>query len=465
MSKKKQRIPTGIKITLLLLVPLLISAASIYYFASEIHEADQIYPQIRVAGFFVSGMTRDEATDLFKQLDYNDNIANASVSFTFPDESVLTIEATDVNMQHNANEMIFLAYTIGRGRDLIHDFVAYLQRQDAEVIDYDVTFWLDKDELIKLVGEFVSNYNEQLYASKPIIHEDRIEYTVGAGDVFADVDEIIELAYYGLFESFENGNPIDFIYELPDARRYGPELIGIRNSIFVQTLSSSFDPEANRATESAIGVDFDTVEAAWLIKGSESGKTVTIPLIFTHPEISQEYLAGKLYRDLLGERTTFVHGNDNRVNNVRLSAAAIHRLILLPGEEFSYNEVVGRRTSDRGYRVAPAISGGVFVSSVGGGVCQTSSTLFAAIKPTELLILEQRGHSRSVQYLPRGWDAAVSWDVLDFKFANNTDYPIRIEARLIDRDLTIKIWGTIVDEFPIAADWADYAEWLQTEET
>jgi len=464
MSKKKQRIPTAIKILITLLVPLLISAGSTYYFATEVKNADRIYPHVSIAGIDVSGMTRAQAAQSLDLTGYEARINNANVIFTFPDDSKLFVAATSVDMQHNINEIVYLAYSVGRGQDLIFDFVNYIQRQDAEVIDHNIVFTLDKEKLRAIINEFVDNYNERLSLSKPVIYNDRVVFTKGVGHVSADTLEVFELAYNGLFESFENGRPVEITYTLPEVRTSMTEIHNIRRSIFVQTVTSTYDHETDSATKCAVGVDFDAFEVFGLLSNTESGKKTTIPLVFTHPEFSQEYLSSMLYRDLIGQRTTFVHGNDNRLTNVRISSEIINGLILLPGDEFSYNEVVGRRTSDRGFKTAAAIVEGVYVPTIGGGVCQTSSTLYAAIKPSELEVLEQRGHSRSVPYLPRGWDAAVAWGKLDFRFANNTTYPIRIEAVLEGRDLTIKIWGTVIDGFPIATNWMDDAEWMDESE-
>ena len=464
MSKKKQRIPTAIKILLTLLVPLLISAGSIYYFATEVKNADRIYPHVTIAGIDVSGMTRAQATLSLGLPGYDANISNANVTFIFPDDSKLFITANDVNMQHDINEIVYLAYSVGRGQDLIFNFISFLQRQNAEVINHDIIFTLDKEILSSIVYDFVDGYNERLSSSKPVIYNDRILFTKGAGHVSADRAEVFELAYNGLFESFEHGKPVEITYTLPEAMTSMNEILRIRGSIFVRTLTSEYDHETDSATASAIGVDFNTVEAVELIRGTQSGKTATIPLVFTHPVFSQEELSSMLYSDLIGQRTTFVHGNEDRITNVRISAEIINGLILLPGDEFSYNGIVGRRTADRGFRLAAAFVGGVSVPTIGGGVCQTSSTLYAAIKPSELEVLEQRGHSRYVPYLPRDWDATVVWGSQDFRFVNNTAYPIRIDTKLEDRYLTIKIWGTIIDGFPIAADWMDEAEWMIEED-
>jgi len=318
-----------------------------------------------------------------------------------------------------------------------------------EPINFDIEVSINDDVLYNIIQPFTEGYNERLNASGPVIYEDKFIFTKGAGYVTADASEVFLLAEIGIFKSLNTGEPVKLNYNLTDTNKFVTEIVNIHDSIFVEMISSEFDLESISATESAIGVNFDKMAAVELIRDTEPGKTATIYFEFTHPEYSQEDLAELLFRDLFGTRTTWAHGDSNRLENIRLSAEAIDGLILLPGEEFSFNGVVGQRTEERGYKPAPSLLREATVTTIGGGICQTSSTLYAAIKPTELLVTEQQKHGRPVPYLPWGWDATVYWDYLDFKFVNNTDYPLRIDIRTEDRDVIAEVWGTIIDDFPV----------------
>ena len=115
-----------------------------------------------------------------------------------------------------------------------------------------------------------------------------------------------------------------------------------------------------------------------------------------------------------------------RIHNIRLALESINGYRLDPGETFSFNGVVGKRTKEAGYRPAPAYSSGVTVMEYGGGICQVSSTLYAAVQDAGLEVVERHGHSRSVSYMPRGKDATVDWGNKDLKFTNSTGSPIYI---------------------------------------
>lgn len=162
------------------------------------------------------------------------------------------------------------------------------------------------------------------------------------------------------------------------------------------------------------------------------------------PSITKEDLEKNLFKDVLGEYTTTVNGSSVRKNNVRLAGEKCN-VILLPGEEFSYNKTVGKRTKENGFGEAGAYLNGETVQEVGGGVCQTSSTLYNAVVLANLEVTERTNHTYISSYVPIGRDATVSWGGPDFKFKNNRDYPIKIEASYAGGKLTCKIIGTDVD--------------------
>jgi len=452
--KKKYLLKT-VLITTAILSPIIIAVIALYIYGTNIHNEERIYPNIMIAGTDVSGMTRFEAMQSLGLHVYEERIDNTMISVKFPDETTFTVTGNDVEMQHNARDMVNIAYSLGREHNnVILDAISYIQRiYINEPINLNFEVQINTDLLFDIIASITDEYNSRLNASEPVIYEDKFIFTKGVGYITADASVIFELADIGLFKSLYTGEPVEIIYELTDTNKFVAEIIDIHESIFTEMISSEFDPESISATVSAIGVDFDKIAAVELIRDTEPGKSAVIYFDFTHPEYSQEHLESLLFRDLLGTRTTWAHGDSYRLENIRLSAEAINGLILLPDEEFSFNGVVGQRTEARGYKPAPSLLRGETVTTVGGGICQTSSTLYAAIKPTDLLVTEQQKHGRPVPYLPWGWDATVYWNYLDFKFVNNTNYPIRIDIKLDDRDVTAEVRGTIIDDFPVKEGW------------
>ena len=144
---------------------------------------------------------------------------------------------------------------------------------------------------------------------------------------------------------------------------------------------------------------------------------------------------------LISSYTTSTTSNKNRNTNISLSAQAINGTTVLPGETFSFNAATGERTAEKGYKPATAISGGATRDEIGGGVCQTSSTLFNAVARANLEIVDRSPHAWPSSYVEKGFDATVNWPDLDFKFKNNTDWPIFIIAAYANQKVSASVYG------------------------
>ena len=197
------------------------------------------------------------------------------------------------------------------------------------------------------------------------------------------------------------------------------------------------------------GASFDTVSAQRVLTAAAPGETVSVPADIQEPEITAEELKAVLFRDLLGECTTHVGGTAARVSNVKLSSAAFDGTVMNSGDVFSYNETVGQRTVAKGYKAAPAYVQGETVDEIGGGVCQPSSTLYYACLLANMEITERYAHRYIPAYITRGMDATVSWGGPDYKFTNNTKYPVKIVAKYDKGYLTVQLWGTRTDDLTV----------------
>lgn len=178
---------------------------------------------------------------------------------------------------------------------------------------------------------------------------------------------------------------------------------------------------------------------------------IELPVEIIEPKIKTQDLEALLFRDVLASASTSFNtntpNNRNRGINIRLAAAAIDGTVLFPGEEFSFNDVVGPRTPDKGYVIAHVYSEDQIRDGYGGGICQVSTTLYDAALLANLQITERHNHMFTVSYVPLGLDAAVSYGYADLKFKNNTNYPIRIDASVSDNNvITFRIVGT--NEYP-----------------
>ncbi|MDT8860063.1 VanW family protein [Alkalihalobacillus sp. MEB130] len=157
-------------------------------------------------------------------------------------------------------------------------------------------------------------------------------------------------------------------------------------------------------------------------------KDMVMPIYVTEPAVSEEDVIG-IDKRSIGEFKTYFNPNvAGRSQNVKLSAEAISGIVLGPGDTFSFNQTVGERTRERGYEEAKEIINKEFVMGIGGGICQTSSTLFNAVDKAGLEMIERYTHSREIGYVPEGRDATVSWGGPDFRFKNPHSYPVLIKT-------------------------------------
>lgn len=193
------------------------------------------------------------------------------------------------------------------------------------------------------------------------------------------------------------------------------------------------------------GVSFDLESARAVYEAAAEGEDVEIQFETVEPEITTEDLEGKLFRDVLSSYSTEGGGTESRIQNITLAAQSCDGVVLMPGETFSYNDTVGERTVERGYQEASAYNNNQVVQEVGGGICQVSSTIFAAVLGTDLDIVERVNHSLTVSYMPMGMDATVSWGGPDLKFRNNTDYPVQLSVTYEDGVVSAQVIGTKED--------------------
>lgn len=193
-------------------------------------------------------------------------------------------------------------------------------------------------------------------------------------------------------------------------------------------------------------VDADAIYneiTARLDSGMTGGTLHVAPQVVLAPVTKVELMNG------FGRVSTFTTkktGNTNRTTNIDLSAKAINGVTVLPGETFSFNRATGERTAEKGYKPAAAISGGETFDEIGGGVCQTSSTLFNAVVRADLEIISRKPHAWPSDYVDRGEDATVNWPNLDFKFRNNTEYPVFIVSWCDKsaKTVTVEIYGKLL---------------------
>lgn len=213
--------------------------------------------------------------------------------------------------------------------------------------------------------------------------------------------------------------------------------------------NAGYDVATGTITPEQTGASFDIEAAQASIDAAKPGETISIQATIEQPAVTAAELSGVLFRDVLGSATTVVSGTAARKTNVRLATQAINGTVLNSGDIFSYNDTVGQRTAAKGYQAAPAYVQGETVNEIGGGICQVSSTLYLACLNSNLNIVERYAHRYKSSYIALGMDATVSWGSPDYRFSDDTNYPIKVVATYEGNNLTVKILGTKTDDITV----------------
>jgi hypothetical protein len=451
VSKVKSRIRTTIIILLVIVVGFCAFAISLGYYVRSL---DTIFPNVWADGIKLSDLTLAEARQKLINEGYEDNADGISVTVVFPDETSFSVNGREVGLSLNAAEAAIEVFNFGRNGTFFENTITYVNSLFNRTSLYDLSSSsFDDSKIYELATEYSLLFNETLFDNNLEIENNSITITRGTGLEPADIYDVFNLALYTLQKAIEENRHLSINY-IPEPK--DDEAINLQilyNYIHVDPISAEYDPETMSATESAPGRTFDLTEAEAMLNSAALGSRLVIPIITLEPELTQSALNSMIFRDVLTERTTVIAGTSNRLNNITIASRAIHETILNPGELFSFNEIVGPRTEERGFLEAGAFVAGALRDEIGGGICQVSSTLYGSLLFTHLEIVERRPHGMIVSYMTNrdgdtvhGHDATIAWGNIDFKFRNNMELPIRVESTISGRNITIKIIGTKIDD-------------------
>ncbi|MDO5401756.1 MAG: VanW family protein [Eubacteriales bacterium] len=229
------------------------------------------------------------------------------------------------------------------------------------------------------------------------------------------------------------------------------DLEAVYEELYIAPVDASVDLQTFEPLPGSYGYGFDLDEAREQVENADYGQVLRIPMEYIQPKIVGSDV---LFRDVLGEYDTPLPG-DSRSGNIRLALEAINGTVLNPGEEFSFNEALGERSSGKGYKSAQS-DHDPDDSALGGGVDQAASTLYCSVLLADLDVTARKNHDYVPDYIDRGFDAATRWKGQDLKFKNSSAFPIRIEAEISGSDARVQILGT---------DERDYTVELKNETT
>ncbi|MBP3633385.1 MAG: VanW family protein [Oscillospiraceae bacterium] len=397
----------------------------------------KIYPNVRVAGVEVGGMTLSAATGEVEGV--LEEAYDQTLEVRLPDRT-LQFAPDDVNVSIDVGEAVEKAMGYGRGKGALRAWANWLAAAFKEHdIELELALELDREHIEDVAAVTAKDVFTKPQNTKTEVEEDRIVLTKGAHGVTLDEEGLVA-AVCTAFETCDF-TPIDWEYE--HTPYVEADLEALYESISQQTKDAYYDEENHVIVEEVIGHGFDYVAQGAKLAAAEAGKKLTIMLEEILPEVTAEQLNAEMFGEKLESRSSPYVNNANRTENLRIACESINGMIINPGEVFSFNTAVGERTEERGFKPATIYGGeGESVDGIGGGICQVASTIYYTTLYMDLEQVMREPHMYQVTYVPSGMDATVYWDSgLDYKFRNNRENPIKIQANVDGGHVNITFWG------------------------
>lgn len=447
-SKKSNRKATIIAICIALAAIIIgIAAACLYLNKAELNGV--IVNNVYVAGVNLGGMTQAQAMEAIQA---NSDAYNKSTMVVNVMDTQVTLSPAYLG-KLNIRAAVKDAYKYGNtGSQARREEERRIAAAKGYIVDITPYLDLDEDAIKRALSELGNTYNTALTQSKYEVTGEapnhKLIVTLGVPEYGLDLNKLYQqvLDAYNRFEFVVEGecgmiepDPID--------------LETILSGYYVAPQDATFDPKTFEVVEGKDGYGFDIEAVRQQLKDAAYGSTVEIAFAPIAPKVTSQDLSEMLYRDTLATYTAEHDSDKDRDVNLRLACEAINGKVLLPGDVFSYNEVLGQRTSAKGYRPGKSYSGNETVETIGGGICQVSSALYYCALVSDLKILARESHGFVTSYMPLGMDATVSWGSLDFRFKNTTDYPIRIEASASGGTTTVTLVGTDTRDYYVEMEY------------
>ena len=431
-NNKKSKLCIIVSVIILLFIILMLILSTIFAIINS--RTNKIVKGIYIENVDVSNITEEEAKSILTEL--SDKTKQNEILFKYKEiETPITYEALEVNF--DIDSAIKEAYSLGRSGNIFQNNFEILKTWiNGKKIK--LNFNIDED-VIKQVCENINNTSvDAVVEPSYYVENEKLIITSGKKGIKVKEDELLQTIRDTIKINGDSSVIIDV--KVDEVEPSAIDLEKIRSEIYKEVKDAYYTTNPFTIYPEVNGVDFDIENAKTII--SEPKEQYEIPLIITKANKTVQEIGTEAFPDLLATfSTNYNAGDTNRTTNLKLSAGKINGTVLLPGDEFSYNKVVGERTIAAGYKMAATFSGGKVVDGLGGGICQISSTLYDAVVMANLDVTVRRNHQFVTSYLPGGKDATVVWGSQDFKFVNSRKYPVRITATVSGGVATVQVWG------------------------
>ena len=416
---KPQNKASTISIVILLFMVALLLAFSIFTIYNT--TSDKIANGIFIKGVDVSGLTKESAKNSIETF-INEHSSDEILLKHNDYQASISLE--QISAKFDIDSAVDEAYKINRNGNL---FANTFQALKLLVVHTDIepTLLCDEEQLAKNLQDISPNLPDTIIESSYYIEDNTLVATKGRTGNIVNVDEMKGLVKNQINNLNFKDKPINII--TIEKTPQPLDMDAIYNEVHKEAKDAYFTQDPLTFYPSEDGIDFAiSLEEAKAKVDAAEGEECEIPLKVLTPNVTTNMIGNEAFPDQLSEFSTAYVNNPNRTTNLRLAANKINGTVVMPGETFSYNKVVGERTIAAGYKDAAIYVDGQTVDGLAGGICQVSTTLYEAALYANLEIVERLNHQFVPSYIGAGLDATVVWGLTDFQFKNNRNYPIKI---------------------------------------
>lgn len=454
-SKKQTYILLGVCALSLVVI---VSCLVLFFSSASDSNNGKILDNVIIANVNVGGMSKSEAISAVKQ----------ATSGTFSSQDMvidlsgtqLRLSPKDTGANLDVKAAVNEAYEYGRtGTKTEKEQALSLSKYQEHVIALLPYLNLKEDYIRSTLtayaedsGSTLTQTSYGLEGSQPELSVEKFKetnptqtlvITLGTPGVGFDVEDV----FNQVLDAYSLNTFLVTVENVESVKEPEPvDLEAIYEELYIEPVDASLDPASYQPVPGSYGYGFDLAEAQKLLDAAAPGDTIRIPMEYIEPEILD---AEAIFQDSLGSYKTQLSSNDNQTHNLKLICQAINGTRLEPGDTFSFNQVVGQRTSERGYRTAiedPALPN---KTTLGGGISQAASTLYCAALTADLDITQRYAGSSVPSYTESGFDAVISWNLYDLTFRNNKSNPIQIKAEVSGGYIKMEILGTETRDYYI----------------
>ncbi len=441
MIRDRKKIKT-IAITLIVTFLLIVIISTSFAILNMSNQ--NIINNVSVKNVSISNLSKEDAVDRLTEMANKELVAE--INLKYGEDYNVTLKPEQIEFQYRINDSVEKAFSLGRkGNILLDNYTIIYTTLFGKEIKLDYTY---NGELL---NQFVEDINSKLpgLVVDPTyyIEDNQLYVSKGTDGIQVKKEELKNQIIQAILERnailMADGYKQELQIPTKNVQAKKIDMQKIYSEIYCEPQNAYFETDPYKIYPDIDGVDLIiSVEEAQNIINKEEKEEYNFELKITEAEITIDEIGTEAFPYLISQFSTkYDASNRNRSTNLKIAADKINGKVLMPGEEFSFNKIVGKRTVEAGYKDAAIYADGGVVDGLAGGICQISSTLYNSVLLANLQITERRNHSFTTSYSPAGRDATVVWGTTDFRFVNSRSYPIKLEASVNNGIAEFKIHG------------------------